>query len=123
MEGDEEMEGKWRDLSGQVRIIFFLIGVGYGNPLQYSCLGNPMDRGAWWVTAHRVAQRLQSWTLLNTHIHILANESKLGLRVCAFFMWECSATQMGHKVGRYLRSGIFQGKSTGREHMRLRGRC
>ena len=82
-----------------------------------------MDRGAWWVTAHRVAQRLQSWTLLNTHIHILANESKLGLRVCAFFMWECSATQMGHKVGRYLRSGIFQGKSTGREHMRLRGRC
>ena len=25
-----------------------------GNPLQYSCLGNPMDRGAWWVTVHGV---------------------------------------------------------------------
>ena len=25
---------------------------GNGNPLQYSCLGNPMDRGAWWATAH-----------------------------------------------------------------------
>ena len=25
-------------------------GKGNGNPLQYSCLGNPMDRGAWWVT-------------------------------------------------------------------------
>ena len=25
-----------------------------GNPLQYSCLGNPMDRGAWWATAHGV---------------------------------------------------------------------
>ena len=25
-------------------------GVGNGNPLQYSCLGNPMDRGAWWAT-------------------------------------------------------------------------
>ena len=27
-------------------------GEGYGNPLQYSCLGNPMDRGAWWATVH-----------------------------------------------------------------------
>ena len=27
-------------------------GGGNGNPLQYSCLGNPMDRGAWWVTVH-----------------------------------------------------------------------
>ena len=26
----------------------------YGNPLQYACLENPMDRGAWWVTVHRV---------------------------------------------------------------------
>ena len=25
-----------------------------GNPLQYSCLENPMDGGAWWATAHRV---------------------------------------------------------------------
>ena len=28
----------------------------HGNPLQYSCLENPMDRGAWWATAHGVAQ-------------------------------------------------------------------
>ena len=27
-----------------------------GNPLQYSCLGNPMDRGAWWATVHGVAR-------------------------------------------------------------------
>ena len=27
------------------------------NPLQYSCLENPMDRGAWWATVHRVAVR------------------------------------------------------------------
>ena len=27
-----------------------------GNPLQYSCLENHMDRGVWWVTAHRVAR-------------------------------------------------------------------
>ena len=31
-------------------------GVGNGNPLQYSCLGNPMDRGAWWASVHRVAE-------------------------------------------------------------------
>ena len=31
-------------------------GGGHGNPLQYSCLENPMDRGAWWVTVHRVAK-------------------------------------------------------------------
>ena len=27
-------------------------GVGSGNPLQYSCLGNSMDSGTWWVTVH-----------------------------------------------------------------------
>ena len=40
------------------------LGEGNGNPLQYSCLGNPMDRGAWQATAHRVAK---SWTQLSTH--------------------------------------------------------
>ena len=32
-------------------------GEGHGNPLQYACLENPLDRGAWWATAvHRVAK-------------------------------------------------------------------
>ena len=31
-------------------------GEGNGNPLQYSFLGNPMDRQAWWATFHRVAK-------------------------------------------------------------------
>ena len=34
-------------------------GVGNGNPLQYSCLENSMDRGAWWATVHGAAK---SWT-------------------------------------------------------------
>ena len=34
-------------------------GKGHGDPLQYSCLQNPMDRGAWWAMIHRVAK---SWT-------------------------------------------------------------
>ena len=36
-------------------------GEGNGNPLQYSCLENPTDRGACWATVHRVAK---SWTRL-----------------------------------------------------------
>ena len=31
-------------------------GEGNGNPLQYSCLENPVDRGAWWATVHGVAK-------------------------------------------------------------------
>ena len=31
-------------------------GEGNGNPLQYSCLGNHMDRGAWWAVVHGVAK-------------------------------------------------------------------
>ena len=31
---------------------------GNGNPLQYSCLENPKDRGAWWVIVHRVAKEI-----------------------------------------------------------------
>ena len=36
-------------------------GGGHGNPLQSSCLENPMDRGAWWATVHGVTK---SWTQL-----------------------------------------------------------
>ena len=37
-------------------------GEGNGNPLQYSCLENPMERGAWWATVHVVTK---SWTRLS----------------------------------------------------------
>ena len=33
-------------------------GEGYGNPLQYSCLENPMDGGTWWATVPGVAKRI-----------------------------------------------------------------
>ena len=35
-------------------------GGGNGNPLQYSCLENPMDRESWWVTVHGVAKELDT---------------------------------------------------------------
>ena len=33
------------------------LGGGHGNPIQYSCLENPTDRGAWWATVHGIAKR------------------------------------------------------------------
>ena len=43
-------------------------GGGNGNPFQYSCLGSPMDRGAWWATIHRVTTE---------HIHETNNKDLL----------------------------------------------
>ena len=46
-------------------------GGGQGNPLQYSCLENPTDRGVWWATVHGVAKS-QTWLkLLSIHAHPL----------------------------------------------------
>ena len=44
-------------------------GEGIGNPLQYSCLENPMDRGAWQATVHRVAKSWTQLKQLSTHAH------------------------------------------------------
>ena len=47
-------------------------GEGNGNPLQYPCLENPMDRGAWWATVHRFAEgRTQ---LKQQHIHTASSK-------------------------------------------------
>ena len=48
--------------AGDIRDVRSIPGLGrspegpHGNPLQYSCLENPMDRGAWWATVPRVAK-------------------------------------------------------------------
>ena len=42
-------------------------GGGHGNPLQYSCLENPMDIEAWWAKGHRVAQKRTQLKRLSTH--------------------------------------------------------
>ena len=44
-------------------------GEGIGYPLQYSCLENPMDRGAWRATVHGVAQSQTQLKGLSTHAH------------------------------------------------------
>ena len=47
--------GGVRDL-GLIPVLARSSGRGHGNPLQYSCLGNPMDREAWRATVHGVTQ-------------------------------------------------------------------
>ena len=47
--------------AGDIRDSGLIPGGGNSNPLQYSCLENPMDRGAWWAAVHRVTK---SWTRL-----------------------------------------------------------
>ena len=50
-------------------------GGGPGNPLQCSCLENPTDRGAWWVTAHRVTESRTRLKLFSTQAHASKNQT------------------------------------------------
>ena len=54
-------------------------GGGHGNPLQHSCLENPMDRGAWQATVHRVTEsqtRLKRLSTQNAHLIYMKNSYK-----------------------------------------------
>ena len=63
--------------TAKINIILFLVySCINGDPLQYSCLENPMDRGAWWAAVHGVAK---SWTQLSNftftlHFHALEKD-------------------------------------------------
>ena len=72
------------DYAGDIRDMGLIPGLGrspgggHGNPLQYSCLENPMDRGAWWATVHGVTK---SWTLESTPIIINGSWVRCRLRL------------------------------------------
>ena len=55
-------------------------GEGNGNPVQYSCLENPMDGGAWYLTVHEVAKS-QTWLSDFTSLHILTTDEYTTLTV------------------------------------------
>ena len=62
-----------------------------GNPLQYSCLGNPMGRQAWWATVYGVTKS-QTWlsacvcTHTHSHTHTLAKQMCLFAYMCPFHL-------------------------------------
>ena len=83
-----------------------LLGEGNGTPLQYSCLENPMDRGAWWAAVHGAAKsqtRLSDFPF-SSHFPALEKEMAAHARVLA---WRIPGTgepgglpSMGsHRVG------------------------
>ena len=55
-------------------------GGGNGNPLQYSCLKNSMDRGAWWATVHGVAKMTEQWS---AHTQYILIERRKGMLASA----------------------------------------
>ena len=59
-------ESKWKVSQNLVHFI----GEGHGNPLQYSCLENPVDRRAWWAAVHRAAQSQTRLKRLSMHAYI-----------------------------------------------------
>ena len=76
-----------------------VIGEGNGTPLQYSCLENPMDGGAWWAAVHGVARsqtRLSDFTF-TFHFHALEREMATHSSVLA---WRIPG--MGSLVGCHL---------------------
>ena len=66
--------GDKRD-SGSIPELGRFHGEENSNPLQYSCLENPMDKGAWWVIVHRVAKRRTLLKQEHAHMHISCKSS------------------------------------------------
>ena len=66
----------WVNVGALLMLPHFDTGEGNGTPLQYSCLENPMDGGAWWGAVHGVAKsraRLSNFTF-TFHFHALEKE-------------------------------------------------
>ena len=82
------------------------IGEGNGNRLQYSCLENPMDRGAWWAAVHGVAKSRTRLSDLTFTFHSHALEKKMATH-SSVLAWRIPGTgepggppSMGsHRVG------------------------
>ena len=68
--GDANSDPGWRRFPGEEN----------SNPLQYSCLGNSMDRGAWQARVHRVAEELNTTEPLNNHNNDSDSRTSQGAR-------------------------------------------
>ena len=87
-------------------IYMWINGEGNGNPLQYSCLANPMDRGAWWAAVHGVAKSRTQLSDFTFTFHFHASEKAMATH-SSVLAWRITGTaepgglpSMGsHRVG------------------------
>ena len=80
----QSIELEFPVLFSRFSLVTYFIGGGNGNPLQYSCLENPMDGGAWWAAVHGVTRsrtRLSDFTL-TFHFHALEKDMATHLCSC-----------------------------------------
>ena len=84
-------------------------GEGHGNPPQYSCLENPMDRGSWRATVHGVAKSRTAWGTERAHTHPLPYTSlhifqisfqkhKTRAPVSGCHLWQLQTYETHHKL-------------------------
>ena len=64
-------------------------GEGNGNPPQCSCLGNPMDKGAWWATVHGVAKESDTTEQLNNKPFLFVRKTVLAFLENNFLRVHC----------------------------------
>ena len=67
---ESQIQPTVKDYNTSIGLPRWCPGRGHGNPLQYTCLENPMDRGTWQAAVHRVAQSRTWLNRLSTHAHI-----------------------------------------------------
>ena len=79
----------------------------HGNPLQYSCLENPMDRGAWWATVHGVTQsqawlkrsnplKLEKWLFPTYYVYSITGTLSLPIWASECIKWKLSSQSIHH---------------------------
>ena len=69
---------------------------GNGTPLQYSCLENPMDRGAWWATVHGIAKSQTQLSNFTFTFHFRALEKEMATH---YIVLDWRITGMGEPGG------------------------
>ena len=74
-------------------------GGGHSNPLQYSCLENPMDRGAWQATVHRVTQIRTQLKFLNLHASKVQGSDTMGLENLSSHVSSVPNSSWNYKMG------------------------
>ena len=97
-DASEQHHGGWRKLSSLVfhymivELVWSFRGEGNGNPLQYSCLENPMDGGAWWAAVHGVVKSRARLSDVTFIFHFRALEKEMATH-SSILAWRIPGTE------------------------------